>query len=139
MSIFGTYIEESVDNSKHIKQLNSLLVQVMAHMLKYLKQPNKQTTSWLTSIYYGVKYVEDHRKEVNKNVVQAVGDPNNLDAIYDKAIDKAAYDTKMSKSIFPYPRDAEWTFEYLTSRDTIDSFVRKNAYNNDMKRYFGQI
>jgi hypothetical protein len=95
----GNLIEEIECMGRSEKRaLESNLIVLLIHLLKYKYQPEKRTNSWLSTIY-------EHRRRLNKNLQDSPSLKKYLGEIlgecYQDARQQAALETSLSLNTFP--------------------------------------
>lgn len=124
--------------SGEINAVKSYIRRMYAHMLKYIVQPYKQSSSWIQSIIDSqieLKSMLDNkslRNKITDDVVQKA---------YKLAIESAYKDMRSDKNIsekdIPIDKYLEWDLEYILDSNCIDRFLINNAYTRDAKKYLG--
>lgn len=105
---------------KESNNIDSALVQLMMHMLKYIYQPSKQGPSWIQSIdKQRVELETVTRTAVLNNI------SDNLDKPFTKAKKKAAEITGVSIKKFPKEIYDDWTVENLRDPIWMEKFLHK--------------
>lgn len=141
MSLFGTYITERKDTNDTITSINSEFVTKMAHMLKFIYQKNKQTTTWIKTIFRTTNTINEllsNCKNNLKNVLNAVMNVENFNSLYNEAINKASNETNIDRSIFAKHDFSEWTYGFLMDDSKVKELLIKNAYTYEAKEYLSR-
>ncbi|QLE56922.1 DUF29 domain-containing protein [Nostoc sp. TCL26-01] len=102
---------ESMGRSEK-RALESNLVIVLMHLLKYKYQPEKRTNSWLSTIF-------EHRRRLNKNLQDSPSlkkyFAENFIECYQDARQLAALETGLTIDIFPV--ESFWTAEECLNQE----------------------
>lgn len=105
------------------------LIRLMAHLLKYMIQPEKQTASWIVSIVDSRFKLEGSSNSI-KNLLR-----ERIDSLYKQAIKSVSKDTKFNKKLIPNEMMWDWTLENLLDKQWIAEFLQTYAYSNDAVDY----
>lgn len=93
------------------REVESRLIVLLAHLLKWLHQPERRTGSWRATAIEPRQELESlASKGVLRNHAESV-----LPAVYEKAVERAAAETELSPTEFP--RTCPYTIEQLFSDD----------------------
>jgi len=106
----GNLIEEIEDMGKGAqREIESRLVVLLVHLLKWRFQPERRSASWELTI-------EEQRKRITrrlkKNPSLKIFVPEIYEDAYDYAVLNAAKETGLHRSVFP--AQCPWTFEQAT-------------------------
>ena len=127
MSIYGELINES--NVKD--SIKSNIIREMMHILKFKYQSNRQSVSWINSIF-------DSSKNLNilcqQKSIHFIYDNNELDKLYLKALRKASHETGINISKFQPTRPIEFTIENLTNKEWIYNYLYPLAYSDEVRK-----
>jgi hypothetical protein len=115
-------IEEIESMSRREKdRLESNLIRVMQHLLKWQYQPEKRTPSWSYSIL-------EHSRRINKALVNSPSLKNYLTTIFDNCYQEArkAASLETQLSINTFPSDNFFTEENILIVNSDDYLIEKN-------------
>ena len=102
---------EDVGKSEQ-RELASRMAVLMAHLLKWQYQPERQSSSWKRTIREQRKALTFHVKQV-PSLKQKLDDPGWQGAIWADAVTLAINETGMGG----FPEDCPWTIESILSDD----------------------
>lgn len=100
---------EDVGKSEQ-RELASRMAVLMAHLLKWQFQPERQSTSWQRTIKEQRKALGFHIKQV-PSLKPKLSDPDWLDAIWSDAVTMAINETEMGG----FPESCPWSIEDILS------------------------
>lgn len=129
MGLFGSFIEDEVLNEdKSIeKSIYNLLENEMVHILKFIHQPNRQSVSWINSIF-------NSSNMINKKFVKSIHIENSdLDKIYLRASKEASRQTGINISKIQPTRPIEFTFKNLTNKEWLYNYLYSIAYSDEIR------
>lgn len=112
---------ESVRNDA--EKIESEIINLYMHLIKFIYQDYKQSPSWIESIYKS--YNNIIKKDITKNILKIIHADMNM--IYKKAVNGAKADVKPAK-INP-PEKCEFDFDAILSGG-IDYIKRMYLYPN---------
>lgn len=114
------------------RALESHLVRLYQHMLKYAYQKDHQSGSWICTIREQSDQISRFVKD--KTLVQRVF--SDLSSIYNRAKRYASVETNLPLQTFPTALPDFWSsFEKVSDIDFIEDFLRSNAYSQEAKKY----
>ena len=118
-------IEEVEDMGKSTKRsLQSYIVVLLTHLLKWKYQPERRGSSWKGSILNSRDQIEDILKESPslKNKIDGI-----LKTGYERGVRNAISETGLKKNVFP--KENPWTLEEILNDDFWPNLKIKNIDN----------
>ena len=125
------------NNTADRSSIRSQFKRLFGHLLKWKYQPTKQYSRWIDTIRNAVVELNEIKTKNPTEWGEVI--PSKIDQYYNLGINLAVDETGLDRRTFPKTLPEELSLPYVIDLAYIESYMKKYAYTDEVKKLLGSM